>query len=141
MDGRQFHSNIMDSPAEDETSGSTPQPQVSNMGPPKRRVVSRLGSSSNLASASNGYGDPHQIAEFYESEQYSTSETEIAKYNRLDVEERRLDFDVLEWWKHFHPLLLMRTLILLIKLRKKCFIRKMLLVVRLLLHLAIIEGE
>jgi hypothetical protein len=63
------------------------------------RVVSRLGSSSNLASASNGYGDPHQIAEFYESEQYSTSETEIAKYNRLDVEERRPDFDVLEWWK------------------------------------------
>ncbi|KAK2406945.1 zinc finger BED domain-containing protein RICESLEEPER [Trifolium repens] len=33
------------------------------------------------------------------------------------------------------------TLILLIKLRKKCFIRKMLLVVRPLLHLAIIEGE
>jgi hypothetical protein len=63
------------------------------------RVVSRLGSSSNLASALNGYGDPHQIAEFYESEQCSTSESEIAKYNRLDVEERRPDFDVLEWWK------------------------------------------
>ncbi|WJX89608.1 hypothetical protein P8452_71590 [Trifolium repens] len=103
------------------------------------RVVSRLGSSSNLASAFNG--DPHEIAEFYESEQCSTSETEMAKYNRLDVEERRPDFDLLEWWKHFHPLLLMRTLILLIKLRKKFCIRKMLLVVRPLLHLAIIEGE
>ncbi|GAU27647.1 hypothetical protein TSUD_125930 [Trifolium subterraneum] len=63
------------------------------------RVVSHLGSSSNLACVFNGFGDPHEIAEFYKSEQCSTSETEIAKYNRLEVEEQCPDFDLLEWWK------------------------------------------
>ncbi|XP_050909458.1 zinc finger BED domain-containing protein RICESLEEPER 1-like [Lathyrus oleraceus] len=63
------------------------------------RAVSRLGSSVNLSGGFNAVNDPYHCAEFYQSDECSTSETELQKYIQEEVENRPPNFDVLEWWK------------------------------------------
>ncbi|XP_050875203.1 zinc finger BED domain-containing protein RICESLEEPER 1 [Lathyrus oleraceus] len=65
------------------------------------RTVSRLGSSVNLSGGFNAINDLYHCAEFYQSDECSTSETELQKYIQEEVENRPPNFDVLEWWKNY----------------------------------------
>ncbi|KAI5403583.1 hypothetical protein KIW84_050952 [Lathyrus oleraceus] len=60
------------------------------------RTVSRLGSSVNLSGGFNAINDLYHCAEFYQSDECSTSETELQKYIQEEVENRPPNFDVLD---------------------------------------------